>query len=104
MSSPVMGTRDRRKPALLPLVEWSASRIDDPVLKLKYLRGVVPRLEKSDRGIRAFLRFLPVVLVFVTVSACLVRAMVQVNPLPTHIRHLKAPVLGAEGLPDVWQV
>ena len=99
-----MGTRDRRKPALLPLVEWSASRIDDPVLKLKYLRGVVPRLEKSDRGIRAFLRFLPVVLVFVTVSACLVRAMVQVNPLPTHIRHLKAPVLGAEGLPDVWQV
>ncbi|SPF38759.1 N-acetylmuramoyl-L-alanine amidase, family 2 [Candidatus Sulfopaludibacter sp. SbA4] len=98
-----MGTHDRGL-ALQPLVEWRASRIDDPVLKLKYLRSAVPRLEKSGRRMRAFLRFLPLVLAFVTVSACLVRAMVQVDPLPTHIRHIKAPVLGAEGLPDVWQV
>jgi len=86
------------------LVAWRASRIDDPLTKLKYLRSVVPRLDKSDRRMRAVLRFLPLVLVFVTVSACLVRAMVQVEPLPLHIRHVKAPVLGSEGLPDVWQV
>ena len=104
MSSPNMKTHDRRGPALQPLVEWRASRIDDPVAKLKYLRSVVPRVEKSDRRMRAALRFLPLVLVFITVSACLVRAMVQVQPLPTHVRHLKAPVLGDEGLPDVWQV
>lgn len=104
MSSPGMGTHDRRGPALQPLVEWRAGRIDDPVLKLKYLRSVVPRLEKSDQRMRACLRFLPMVLVFATVSACLVRAMVQVDPLPPHIRRIRAPVLGAEGLPDVWQV
>jgi N-acetylmuramoyl-L-alanine amidase len=99
-----MKTPDRRNPALQPLVEWRASRIDDPLVKLKYLRTAAPRLEKSDRRVRAGLRFLPLVLAFVTVSACLVRAMVQVDPLPTHIRHVKAPVLGSEGLPDVWQV
>ena len=104
MSGTDMGTHDRRGLALQPLVEWRASRIDDPVLRLKYLRSVVPRLEKSNQRLRAFLRFLPLVLVLATVSACLVRAMVQVDPLPVHIRHVKAPVLGAEGLPDVWKV
>jgi hypothetical protein len=64
----------------------------------------VPRLEKSNQRLRTILRFLPLVLVFATVSACLVRAMVQVDPLPPHIRHVKAPVLGSEGLPDVWKV
>ncbi len=99
-----MGTQQHRRPTLQPLVEWRAGRIDDPVLKLKYLRSVAPRLEKSNRRMHVCLRFLPLVLVFVTVSACLVRAMVQVEPLPPHIRHIKAPVLGSEGLPDVWQV
>src|SRR5690349_814546 len=104
MSDPGMKTRDGRGSALQSLVEWRASRIDDPVLKLKYLRSAVPRLEKSDHRVRGFLRFLPLALVLITVSACLVRAMVKVDPLPTHIRHINAPVLGAEGLPDVWQV
>jgi hypothetical protein len=64
----------------------------------------VPRIEKSDQRMRSLIRFVPLVLAFVTVSACLVRAMVQVDPLPQHIRRVKAPVLGTEGLPDVWQV
>jgi hypothetical protein len=99
-----MGMPEHRGPTLQPLVEWQAGRIDDPLMKLKYLRGVVPRLEQSNRRIHVVLRFLPLVLVLATVSACLVRAMVQVEPLPPHIRHIKAPVLGSEGLPDVWQV
>jgi len=96
--------QDRGGLAVQALVEWRASRIDDPLAKLKYLRSAVPRLETSNRRMRAVVRFLPLVLVFATVSACLVRAMVQVDPLPAHIRHIKAPVLGGEGLPDVWQV
>jgi len=96
--------QDRGGLAVQALVEWRASRIDDPLAKLKYLRRAVPRVETSNRRMRAVVRFLPLVLVFATVSACLVRAMVQVDPLPPHIRHIKVPVLGGEGLPDVWQV
>jgi len=76
-----MGMPEHRGPTLQPLVEWQAGRIDDPLMKLKYLRGVVPRLEQSNRRIHVVLRFLPLVLVLATVSACLVRAMVQVEPL-----------------------
>jgi hypothetical protein len=86
------------------VVEWKAGRIDDPVQKLQYLRSVVPRVKKSNRRVQVFLRFLPLVLVFATVSACLMFAMSRVEPLPAHIRHAKVPVLGSEGLPDVWKV
>lgn len=104
MAGTGMDTQPERGLALQPLVEWRAGRIDDPVLKLKYLRSAAPRLEKSNLRTRTLLRFLPLVLVFITVSVCLVRAMVRVDPLPPHIRHVKAPVLGSVGIPDVWQV
>jgi hypothetical protein len=94
----------RRGVSSHPWVAWQAGRIDDPVLKLKYLQSIVPRLENPNRRMRIFLRFLPLAVVVATVSVCLVRAMVRVESLPPHIRHVKAPVLGSEGLPDVWQV
>jgi len=99
-----MGRPTRQAVPFQKMVEWQTERIDDPLKKLRYLRSAVPRVERSNRRMQVVLRFLPLVAVFITVSVCLVFAMSRVEPLPQHIRHAKVPVLGSEGVPDVWKV
>jgi N-acetylmuramoyl-L-alanine amidase len=84
-------------------VAWRAGRIEDPVVRLRYLRTaapdptVAPRTRFRTAGVVALM-------MMATASAFLVRARVQVTPLPQRERRVKAPVLWQEGMPDVWQV
>lgn len=98
-----METPVRTGRSLRPWVEWRATRIDDPIGKLRYLQAAAPRVAPARRtGSR--LRLPAVLLMFTTASFFAVRAMVRVEPLPTHIRRIQPPLYQPESFPDVWRV
>lgn len=99
-----METQHRPKRPWRSFVEWRAGRIDDPVVRLRYLRSFKPPVAADGRGVRRRAGVLCLLVAVVTASALLVRAKVRVEPLPVYIRHVRPPAVWSERVPDVWQV
>jgi hypothetical protein len=99
-----METPARTGRSLRPWVEWRATRIEDPIGRLRYLQAAAPRVEPARRKGGSRLRVPAILLMFTTASFFAVRAMVQVEPLPTHIRKIQPPLYQPETFPDVWKV
>jgi hypothetical protein len=97
-------TEERPKVIVRPWVEWRARRIDDPILRLRYLRQTAPECRPERRRLKAAARALTVCLAVAATSFFVLWAAVKVEPLPARARRVTAPLLGFEGLPDVWQV
>ncbi len=85
-------------------VEWRAERIDDPIVRLRYLRSAAPPRDPKDRSVRVRAGVLLGLVVIATASTFLVRAMTRVEPLPSYTRHIRPPMPSSDTVPDVWQV
>jgi len=86
-------------------VEWFAGRIDDPVIRLRFLKAVAPRSLRRSRRPRSARYLLPPVILAASLSFFLVRAAVRVEPLPVRLHPPRAPLsLQVQGVADVWQV
>ena len=104
MYTSAMESQQRPRLNFRPWVAWRAGRIEDPVGRLRYLQSMAPRVAPARRRSRLGFRLPTLLLMLTTVSFFAVRARVRVEPLPTYVRKIQAPVFRAETFPDVWQV
>jgi hypothetical protein len=87
-----------------PWVEWRAGRIDDPVVRLRYLKSVLAKEKPARRSLRLRAGVLSILLAVVTTSFVLVRAGVRMEARRGPVQAVPALVSSPDALPEVWQV
>ena len=86
-------------------VESKADRIADPVGRLRYLRTTAPDVAPTPtKRSRTWIRLLPLVFVLLGASGFLLRARIEVEPLPAFTRLGPPRATVGQPVPDVWRV
>jgi hypothetical protein len=86
-------------------VESKADRIADPVGRLRYLRTAAPPLAPPPhKPVKTWIHLLPLLFVLLVASGFLLRARIEVEPLPAFTRLGPPPASAAQPVPDVWRV